>query len=290
MHLKTKLRVPQLAKALQGDGLAGIHLSPAVDKEALKKYCMKKDLTYVDGPWDDREEDLPVDVIDEKSLWPWQQTVLAALRAKPDDRKVCWLVDKKGCTGKTAFVKFCRKHRLALPLSYTDAKDAAYMVTTQEYSPAYVFDLTRCKPASLSATDLYAVMENIKNGLLQNTKYQSKAGILRPPAHVWVFANHVPDYKSLSRDRWMVYELDEQRNLITFDTKKHQFESKKRKLVEMVEAARAAKQRKLDEELVARLVDQDADGDDAAIEAHLGGAPAPDPEGQVGGGAPARSV
>lgn len=270
VNLKAKKRLGQLAKILHAHELTGLHLSPSHDHEALKSYCMKKDLTYVDGPWDDRDyEGMGVSVLDEKHLYPWQAEVLKQLRAEPDDRKVCWLVDQKGCAGKTQLAKFLLKHKLALPLQYTDSKDAMYMVTSLPWQPAYVFDLTRVKPAALSATDLYAVMEQIKNGLLQNTKYVSKAGILRKPSHVWVFCNHVPDYKSLSQDRWMVYEINENKTLVGFDKKKFQYESKKRGLLAEIKAGREAKRRRVEASLVAELVEADPADDEKAVEEHL---------------------
>lgn len=257
LHAKVKVRPAQLAVALQKDGFKGLHVSISHDKDACKKYSMKKD-TRVDGPWDDRDEDWDnVKTIDEKTMYPWQQEVVRQIRQEPDDRKVCWLVDQKGCAGKTALAIWLRKNKLATPMPYSDSKDANYMVTSVEYQRAYVFDLTRVKPASLSATDLYATLENIKNGLLHNTKYQAKAGILRPNAHVWVFANHVPDYKSLSQDRWMVYEIDENRHLVGFDTPRFRRESRKRALIAQVHEAVAKKRRAADDKLVEQLAKDD---------------------------------
>lgn len=281
LHLKKKMRIPQLAKLLQAT-VPTIHLSPSHDHEALKSYCMKKDLTYVAGPWDDRDsEGHDVDVLAKEDLYPWQIEVLRQCSVKPDDRKVCWLVDQKGCSGKTALLKFMRKHKMALPLSYTDSKDAMYMVTQLPWQEAYVFDLTRVKPASLSASDLYAVMEQIKNGLLQNTKYVSKAGILRKPSHVWVFANHVPDYKSLSQDRWMVYEINENKNLIGFDKARFQYESKKRHFVRQVEDLREAKRRKVEKEAIDEAAAAEDSDASAAAEAYLGPPPSPSSNAEV---------
>lgn len=255
LGLKKKQRLSTLATILHKAGLHGLHLSAAVDTEALKKYCLKKDPTYVAGPWDDRDSGQDIPVLDEKALYPWQAEILRQLRENPDDRKVCWLVDSKGAAGKSSFAKFLCKHKIALPMTYTDAKDCMYMVTQQSHQPAYVFDLTRCKPAALSATDLYSVMEQLKNGLLQNTKYVAKAGILRPPTHVWVFSNSVPDYKSLSQDRWMVYEINENRNLIGFDKDGFIAASKKKRIVDAILAGREAKRRKIDQEAIDDAID-----------------------------------
>jgi len=282
LHANKRVRVAQLAKTLHADGLVGLHLSPSHDHEALKNYCMKRDLTYVAGPWDDRDSNgQGVEVLDEKMMYSWQAEILKQLRADPDDRKVCWLVDQKGNSGKSALAKFLCKHKLALPLTYTDAKDAMYMVTQQAWQRAYVFDLTRCKPAALSASDLYSVMEQIKNGLLQNTKYVAKAGILRKPSHVWVFSNHVPDYKSLSTDRWMVYEINENQNLIGFDKTAFVYASKKRRLRTDMEAAREAKRRKADTDFINKQAAEDDSTDDQAIEAYLGPPPAPSENAEV---------
>lgn len=284
LHVKKKTRLAQLAKLLHSHDLAGLHLSVSHDHTALKNYCMKKDLTYVAGPWDDRDgEGRTRYILDEKNLFPWQAEIVKQLRAEPDDRKVCWLVDQKGCSGKSSLAIFLCKHKIALPMSYVDAKDAMYIVTHTKRRDGYIFDLTRTKPAALSNSDLYCIMEQIKNGLLQTTKYQPEAGILRDPSHVWVFSNHVPDYKALTGDRWMVYEINANGTLVGFDRKRFVYESKKRALKKQLEDAREAKRRKLDADFVAKQLAEDPDGenDEAAVLGYLGDPPAPGPNAEL---------
>ena len=53
----------------------------------------------------------------------------------------------------------------------------------------------------------YGLLENIKDGYLVSSKYKSKALKIKTPNTVIVFSNNYPIVDSLSKDRWVVYEI-----------------------------------------------------------------------------------
>lgn len=80
---------------------------------------MKRD-TRVAGPW--KGEDLRRwegwegdywNVY--KTLMAWQEDLLTLLEGNVDNREICYICEKEGCTGKSAF--YMRKHHRAV--SYT---------------------------------------------------------------------------------------------------------------------------------------------------------------------------
>ena len=55
----------------------------------------------------------------------------------------------------------------------------------------------------------YGLLENLKDGYLISAKYKSKQLKIKTPNTVMVFSNDFPDKPSLSRDRWKIYQIIE---------------------------------------------------------------------------------
>jgi hypothetical protein len=65
-----------------------------------------------------------------------------------------------------------------------------------------IFDIPRVNKGQIS----YQALEQIKNGMLFNSKYESGMCRFNSP-HILVFSNDEPHYESLSEDRWLIEEL-----------------------------------------------------------------------------------
>lgn len=203
-NLKNKVRPKTFAISLNEE-FKGINFQHASEngKTRLKTYCMKEE-TRVAGPWSDakiyRGKDLP------KKLFPWQEQLKEFLLEEADDRTILWIYDPKGATGKSKFYKYMGVKHEACLLSYANAKDLLNLVYTSNDAGIYLFDLTRAKPTEFSSNDLYSAIEQIKNGVIINTKYQTGRKFIDPP-HVVCFANVLPEEKKLSLDRWKIFEI-----------------------------------------------------------------------------------
>lgn len=214
LHTKLKVRSSQLADSLKSHMSAkfGSQLAPMywcrpasdVGKDALKKYCMKAD-TRVAGPYASKRiytgADLPT------QLYPWQQTVVTAITEEcKNNRRILWIYDPVGNQGKSVLGKLCAfKYKMPM-FTFAKAADMLYLVSQNQNCNAYLFDLSRSKPAAVDMADIYHALEQIKCGYIQSTKYKPET-ILQDPAHVVVFANFKPEAGKLSDDRWVVYEL-----------------------------------------------------------------------------------
>jgi len=137
-------------------------------------------------------------------------------------------------------------------LPYTDSKDAGNLVSNAGERAAYLFDLTRTKPASIASDDTYSVMEQIKNGYIVNTKYQTKV-TLQPPAHVWVFANQPPRYAALSTDRWKVWTIAADNTLQPFNKAEYELWSDEQEINRKLNQLRQNKRQKRIDDRVAQL-------------------------------------
>lgn len=134
-------------------------------------------------------------------LRPWQVALLAKVSAIPDPRKVYWVWDGVGGTGKSWFANYLVGLRDAI--IFTNGK-LADMALAYKREPIVVFDLSRTQAEKIDA--IYMAMEQFKNGRIFSPKYHSATKVFLTP-HVVVFANYPPDQGKLSHDRWDIEEL-----------------------------------------------------------------------------------
>lgn len=115
------------------------------------------------------------------------------------DRKVLWVWDATGNTGKTFLGEWLCVHRNAFLITGGKHADIAYAYNLEPY---VVFDLTRDQAERIP----YPVIESFKNGYLFSPKYESCTKRFAP-ARVVVFANYRPDEARLSADRWDIRNI-----------------------------------------------------------------------------------
>lgn len=185
----------------------------------LKKYAMKDD-TRVRGPWADKKlpkeykgQDLPT------QLYPWQQYVLERCEYDPDDREINYIIDVRGNTGKSKFAKYMWFHKGALFLPWGRTGDILNYVCKNKDAGIFFFDLSRSKPQDWARDDISAAVEQIKNGMIVNMKYETSGVVFSPP-HVWIFSNQSPNLSSMSRDRWKLWEINGLRELVPVSSRR----------------------------------------------------------------------
>lgn len=225
VNLQKKQRVKAFG-GLMGAIFKGITFSVSSNSgaSAAQEYCMK-DQTRVAGPYAkgnllQYQQPSGWDLKDvRENPYPFQQKIYDDCKVKcKDDRTVNWVFDPKGCQGKSKLIKLLMHDKVALALQYGAAKDLMNLVINNPNQPAYVFDLTRAKPKDFDGDDLYSVMEAVKNGSVQNTKYQTGVLTMDPP-HVWVFSNQLPNFEKLTGDRWKVWMINDKKELVEWDSK-----------------------------------------------------------------------
>lgn len=131
----------------------------------------------------------------------WQNDILNIISKDPDPRKIYWITDPLGNTGKSHLALLLTCKYGGITFSNADTKDIAYAYKGQSI---VVFDLAR----SLEKSVNYEAMEQIKNGYMFSTKYESIEKIYKRP-HVFVFSNFAPATGKLSVDRLHYITLSE---------------------------------------------------------------------------------
>jgi len=131
---------------------------------------------------------------------PYQQGLADILDQPPNPRKIIFVVDPVGNSGKSWFANnYFRSHpEFTQILSIGKRDDLAFAI--DERNHVFFIDL----PRSTSEYLQYSILEQLKDGRVFSTKYESRVKWLVNDAHVIVLMNEYPDMTKLSQDR---YEL-----------------------------------------------------------------------------------
>ena len=178
-----------------------IHWEKTRNETAAAAYC-GKDATRT-GKIFEFGFPKPVKIISE--LRPYQKVIESIFMEEPDDRTVYWFWEPEGNVGKSAFCKYmCVKYGV-LFCNGGKVGDLVNLVfnADMDTSKAVIWDIPRASKAGIS----YAAVEQIKNGLICNTKYETGNKVFNAP-HIFIFANFPPqERENLSADRWCVYKI-----------------------------------------------------------------------------------
>lgn len=179
-----------------------IHWENCRSPEHSIQYCQKEDTRT--GKIYKYGFPKPLKLITE--LRDWQTDIDNILKTEPDDRKIYWYYDTEGGIGKSAFTKYCVVKYNTLPLKggrYSDMINIVYnYLQSHTEIESVIIDIPRSQGNSIS----YDTIEDIKNGLIVNTKYETGTVAFNPP-HVIIFCNEAPDTTKLSKDRWIIKNI-----------------------------------------------------------------------------------
>jgi len=214
------------------------YIAPTAVQGDNFSYVMKVE-TRLRGPWMDNDtaDELYVPKkfrITEEQLLPWQKKLVDIIKT-PDDRTVHYIYCPGGSIGKSFLCGYMCTHKLAIKLPpVNNAKELLRSVydilhSKREREPKVVFiDMPRAQDET-KVNSIYKAIEDIKNGYSYDMRYHYKEWCFEPPSVV-VFANFLPYFKHLSRDRWKVMEIGEDLELKVVTLEQI---NKKRKLAEL---------------------------------------------------------
>lgn len=131
----------------------------------------------------------------------WQRDVGDILDGQPDDRRVLFVVDEEGNSGKSWMKRWywAKNQQKVQLLSIGKRDDIAHAL--DERKSIFIFDVPRGSMEYLQ----YSVLEMIKDGIVFSPKYESGTKMLTGNSHVVVLCNEEPDMNKLTRDRYWIY-------------------------------------------------------------------------------------
>lgn len=145
----------------------------------------------------------PVEYVDINSpLRGWQRALELRLTEQPDDRQVMFVVDVNGNVGKSWFTRYMltKYADKVQRLSIGRREDLAFAIDPTK--SIFLFDIPRGQVEFMQ----YVVFEQLKDGIVFSTKYESGNKFVGP-CHVVVFMNEKPDLNQLSADRYDITNL-----------------------------------------------------------------------------------
>jgi len=182
----------------------GAHIEIAKDWVKCYAYCQKKD-TQVEAGIVAPEKYVCRDPLEGKVLRPIQKEILDLVNRQADDRSIHWFWDPLGAMGKTTIAKHICMHNAGAIYLTGKSADMKYGVMSWLSSgknlKVVLIDLTRSVEAYVS----YQGIEEIKNGIFYNTKYESGMCMFDNP-HVIILSNFLPEVDALREDRWEVHD------------------------------------------------------------------------------------
>lgn len=150
---------------------------------------------------------------------PWQNEFEKLLKEPADDRKIMWLADTKGNTGKTTLMHKLRVTNEKTCFCLTNFKtvdnatsNLRNWIKKGNEPEIIILNLSRSKDET---GGIYDFLENIKDGYITTTRYEDEVADFIAP-HVVVFSNWYPAIvnkkdgcETLTHDRWDIMRISE---------------------------------------------------------------------------------
>lgn len=181
-------------------------------------YCMKED-TRIEGPWTDKDEVVPLtaqmNIFNKLTLRPYQSD-LKEMATTFDMRKIDLIYDPNGNIGKSLFSEYLEYNGLAEEIPPFRLMDDIFQwVCSRPIKKCYIVDMPRgMKKDKLG--DFYSGIEIIKNGVAYDKRYNAKKIRFDRP-RIFVFTNMLPEFSLMSKDRWNVWVIDENYEMIKYN-------------------------------------------------------------------------
>jgi len=148
-------------------------------------------------------DNLPTIKKDVHPLYEWQQRLYGELILPADDRKIVFIVDRRGNSGKSWFSHYyCGIHENGQVILPGRKADMAFALRS-DIKVLFV-DAPRSKQGDFIQYDF---LEDVKNGYVFSTKYESRVKTLAA-CHIVVNMNEMPDMAKLSGDRYDIREIN----------------------------------------------------------------------------------
>lgn len=195
LSLKQKQRFSTVKNLFPND----IHLEACKNWWKSIKYCQKEE-TRILGPFSHKTPIVTDMDITKDNMYPWQKEIFNICKQKPDKRKIYWYWEPVGNVGKSEFCKYMYLNEDVAFFTNAKTADIAYSYNGEKVC---MFDLPRTTEDRFN----FNALEQLKNGMLFSSKYESGAKVFNRP-HIIIFANWKPPTQPyLSKDRLIVKRL-----------------------------------------------------------------------------------
>ena len=145
-------------------------------------------------------------------LRPWQEQAMQLFET-PTERQVIWITGRQGNEGKSwfqgyidSFYGFNRVVRMDLRIKHANICN---VLKKRSLVSVDIFIFNDARSVCGEEINLYRILEDIKDGQATASKYDNDNIQFKTPNTVIVFSNRYPKTKKLSRDRWQIYNANQ---------------------------------------------------------------------------------
>lgn len=192
----------------------------------LERIKQSKDFKFTNPERFTREEPVytgsDIKIFEDKTKWfPWQREIYNLMfdengnlrEAHP--RHIYSLIDIDGNSGKSSFFKWVLyKHSdLVGRIAYGTASQLRSSLVNIGNKKIYIIDLARSKSKADKEEDLLSAIEDLKSGLVINPMFGNGKLLLMEPPHIIISSNYLLNYQLLSKDRWQIFQLKQNKTL-----------------------------------------------------------------------------
>lgn len=137
-----------------------------------------------------------------ENLYIWQQNVVNDISEyKDNNRLIHWYIIKESNIGLTTLIKYLIIKNNA---NYIENGTSKYIFKGLFENPKIVIlDLTKIKKDKIN----YYMIESIKDGIFDKSITKNESKIIDSP-HLIIFSKYLPEYHTMSLDRWRVIEIN----------------------------------------------------------------------------------
>ena len=146
-------------------------------------------------------------------LKPWQSELMKHID-NPSDRNILWVQGEKCGEGKTWFQKYVqsllgRRRVVAGGINIQcNSPSIAHALSKRPLATTDIFLFNIGKAQNRETEVNYSFIEDLKDGNVFASKYDSKELMIKVPNVVMVFSNNTPDIKELAKDRWKIFSIE----------------------------------------------------------------------------------
>ena len=153
--------------------------------------------------------------VGEFELRPWQKDLMKLMN-EPTKRQVIWIKGRAGNEGKSWMQEYIQSYygtkRVVKLAAKNKTSNIAQVLRKQQLATTDIFMFNDARSKNHETVN-YEMLENIKDGQAEASKYNSEIIKFRTPNIVVVFSNENPERKELSSDRWNVFKIDTEMEL-----------------------------------------------------------------------------
>lgn len=186
-----------------------------VKGDAFYDFYGTKEDSRIAGPWTDRDvvvvNTIQLENFKKCVLYDYQEKLIA-MATEYNDRVIDLVYDPHGDIGKSIFSEYLESLGVAEEIPPFRLMDDIFQwVASRPIKKCYIVDMP-CGMKKDKLGDFYSGIEVIKNGVAFDKRYKAhKIRFDRP--RIFLFSNALPRFSLMSKDRWRIWEVDENKYL-----------------------------------------------------------------------------